>query len=124
MRERIIVLSAADYFETFGRNGIGKGARRDLIKRQILDRFRNEIFSLATMRAKKPINQFPKDTEDEETTRIFENILKDESRKWISVCKMFAKYKETSGLIEPKDLFEMLTDENWGQEKSFKGMGV
>ena len=103
MKEIVQVLRAEDYFETYGRNGIGKGMDRMLVKRQLIDTFRKEIFGLVAMRAKKNFDEIPPEG-DPEAIRIAQNVIKDETKKWIKLCKMFAKYKETYGLLNYDDI--------------------
>ena len=103
MQEQVIVMSAEQYFKKYAVDGIGKGADRWMIKRQLIDAFRKEIFGLVSIRAKKQYDEIPPEG-DPEASRIAKNVIHDVTRKWIKLCGMFAKYKETSGLIGPKDL--------------------
>lgn len=103
MREYLQILRAEDYFETYGRNGIGKGMDRTLVRRQMIDAFRKEIFGLVAMRAKKNFDEIPPEG-DPEAIRIARNVIRDETRKWIKVCKMFEKYVETRGLLSYDDI--------------------
>ena len=105
MNEKLDILSADQYFKKYAVEGIGKGADRWMIKRQMIDAFRKEIFGLITMRLKTSIgnlNDIPEG--DPEASRIAKNVIHDTTMKWKKLCAMFAQYKETSGLIEPKDL--------------------
>ena len=101
--EKVTVLRAEDYFETYGRNGIGKGLDRTLARRQLLDAFRKEIFGLVAFRAKKEFQEIPAEG-DPEALRIARNVVKDETKKWIKICKMFDLYRETSGLLRYDDI--------------------
>lgn len=103
MKEYCQVLRAEDYFETYGRNGIGKGMDRTLIRRQMIDAFRKEIFGLVAMRAKKSFDTIPPEG-DPEAIRIARNVIKDETKKWIKVCNLFEKYVETRGLLSYEDI--------------------
>ena len=105
MNEQITVLSAEQYFKKYAVDGIGKGADRWMIKRQLVDAFRKEIFGLITMRVKKSIGSvYDIPDEDPEASRIAKNVIHDTTMKWKKLCGMFAKYKETAGLIDIKDL--------------------
>lgn len=95
--------SAEWYFEVYGREGIGKGMDRIMVRDQMIRTIENEIFSLASWRLKKKFKTVPPEG-DPEAIRIVKNIIKDEVCKWIKICKIFDKYKETSGLINPEDL--------------------
>ena len=103
MKEMVQVLRAEDYFQTFGVNGIGKGAKKELVKKQLIDSFRKEIFGIVAMRAKKSFDEIPKEG-DPEAIRIVQNVIHDETRKWIKLCDMFARYVETQGVIAYDDL--------------------
>jgi len=102
MADQINVLSAEQYFQKYGRDGIGKGADRWMIKRQLIDAFRKEIFELVALRTKKNYDDIPEN--DPEAIRISKNIIHDTTMKWKKLCKMFSMYKETSGLINLNDL--------------------
>ena len=103
MQEKVTIMSAEQYFDKYAINGIGKGANRFLIKSQLIDAFHKEIFGLVAMRAKKQFDDIPKDG-DPEALRIARNVIKDTTRKWVKLVKMFEKYRETSGLLTPDDL--------------------
>ena len=59
MQEQVTVMSAEAYFQKYAVNGIGKGADRWMIKRQLIDAFRKEIFGLVAMRTKKNLEDIP-----------------------------------------------------------------
>lgn len=103
MQEQVTVMSAEAYFQKYAVNGIGKGADRWMIKRQLIDAFRKEIFGLVAMRTKKNLEDIPPEG-DPEASKIAKNVIHDSTMKWKKLCGMFAKYKETAGLIELKDL--------------------
>lgn len=105
MNEIVNVLSAEQYFKKYAVDGIGKGADRWMIKRQLIDAFRKEIFGLITMRLKKQVNDANDIPEgDPEASRIAKNVIHDTTMKWKKLCGMFAMYKETAGLLDIKDL--------------------
>ena len=105
MNEIVNVLSAEQYFKKYAVDGIGKGADRWMIKRQLIDAFRKEIFGLITMRLKKQVNDANDIPEgDPEASRIAKNVIHDTTMKWKKLCGMFAMYKETAGLLNIKDL--------------------
>lgn len=103
MTERVVVKSAEQYFREFAENGIGKGMDRTLVRRQLIDAFHKEIFGLVAMRAKKNFDDIPQEG-DPEALRIAQNVIKDETKKWIKLCKMFAMYKETANLLRYDDI--------------------
>ena len=103
IREIAPVLSAEQYFDKYARNGIAKGMDRILVKSQLIDAFRKEIFGLITMRAKKQFDDVPP-ADDPEALRIARNVIKDTMNKWRKLVGMFEMYKETSGLLTMDDL--------------------
>lgn len=103
MAEMLRIRKAEEYFEEYGRNGIGKGADRWMIKRQLIDAFHKEIFGLVAMRAKKNFDTIPPEG-DPEALRIVNNVIRDETKKWIKVCDMFSQFVETSNLLEYNDI--------------------
>lgn len=103
IREIAPVLSAEQYFDKYARNGVAKGMDRILVKNQLLDAFRREIFGVITMRAKKQFDDIPPE-DDPEARRIAKNVIKDAKNKWKRLVTMFETYRETSGLITVDDL--------------------
>ena len=104
MIENIRIRSAQEYLEEFGREKIFEQKMDRLIaKKELIDAFHKEIFGLVAMRAKKRFSEIPKEG-DPEALRIARNVVKDETKKWIKVCKLFDSYQETSGLIHPEDI--------------------
>lgn len=107
MADQIIILSVNGYMKKYAVDGIGKGADRWQVKRDMLDEFRREIFNLSVSKLGPKIFSNEWEGSDEDR-KILENILNNAKKKWKSLCKEFAKYRETSGLIEEKDLQEYL----------------
>lgn len=103
MNEIISSRSAEEYFDIYGRNGIVKGMDRTLVRRQLIDAFQKEIFMQVADRAKKRFDRIPEEG-DPEALRIAKNIVKNETNKWIKLCRMFEQYKETSGLLHHDDI--------------------
>ena len=104
MTEQVIVMTAEQYFKKYAVDGIGKGADRWMIKRQLIDAFKKEIFGIVAMRAKKQFDGIIPPEGDPEALRIARNVIKDETKKWDKLCKMFAMYNETRNLISLNDL--------------------
>ena len=103
MQEKVIILSAEQYFNKYAVEGIGKGSDRWMIRRQLIDAFHKEIFGLVAMRTKKPYADILPEG-DPEAMKIAKNIIHDATHKWVKLCKMFAKFKETAGLLNENDL--------------------
>ena len=99
MPEMVRIRSAEEYLIEYGRDGIGKGADKWMIRRQLIDAFHKEMFGLISLRSKKDPEEG-----DPETKRIIANVTKDTQRKWVKLCKMFDQYKETRGILEKDDL--------------------
>lgn len=103
MTEMLQIRSAERYFEEYGRNGIGKGADKWMIRRQLIDAFHKEIFGLVAMRARKRFDHIPPEG-DPEAINIVKNVIRDTQKKWAKLCAMFAAYRETRNLLEIDDL--------------------
>jgi hypothetical protein len=97
------ILSAAQYFEKYGKQGIGGGADRWAVKRQLIDAFRKEMFDLVAIRTGKNLKDIAPEG-DEEASKTAKKVIHDTVMKWRKVCAMFAQFKETANLIELKDL--------------------
>ena len=98
------IWSAEDYFEVYGREKLyNQKMDKEIVRRQLINEFHNEIFSLVAMRAKKQFKDIPKEG-DPEAIRIARNVVRDETKKWLKLWKMFESYRETSGVIKPEDL--------------------
>ena len=48
---------------------------------------------------------------DKEREKL-DNIVKNVNKKWKSLCKQFAKYRETCNLIDEEDLMKYMNDRN------------
>ena len=103
MQERVIVKTAEQYFKEYGEDGIGKGADRWMIRRQLIDAFRKEMFGLIVMRTKKHYDEISFENDPESSAKA-QNIIKDSVKKWKKLCGMFDKYVETRGLLKLNDL--------------------
>lgn len=109
MNEQIQILSVNGYMKKYAVDGIGKGADRWQVKRDMLDEFRREIFDTAMFRLGSVV--FSDEWEgNEEERKTLENIIDNANKKWRSICREFAKYRETSGLLKEEDLQEYLED--------------
>lgn len=98
------IKSANDYFEEYGREKLYKQKMdKEIVRRQLIHDFHSEIFSLVAMRAKKQFKEIPKEG-DPEAIRIARNVVRDTTKKWLKLVKMFEMYSETSGVIKPEDL--------------------
>ncbi len=106
------IRSVKDYIREFAVDGIyKKHADPSLVKEQILDAFRREIFDQLAMKFGDPaLLAADISTIDAETKRQVDNILSNSVRKWKRLCIEFAKYKETYNLIFPSDLMVTLED--------------
>lgn len=113
MLEQVNVMSAEQYFNKYAVEGIGKGADRWMVRRQLIDAFHKEIFGLVAMRAKKEFKDIPPEG-DLEATRIARNVIKDATKKWRKLCDMFANYQQTCNLLKYDDL--KMEEEEYGGE--------
>ena len=104
MLENVRIRSAQEYFDEFGREKLYKqGMPKDSVRKELVDAFHKEIFSLVAMRAKKRFSDIPKEG-DPEALRIASNVIKDATKKWKKVVQMFETYSETSGCITLSDI--------------------
>ena len=110
MAEMVRVRSAEEYFKEYGLNGIGKGADKWMIRRQLIDAFQKEMFGLITIRIGKDIPEGTPTVGDPRAVEIIRNVTANTQKKWIKLCKMFAMYKETRGLLSIDDLKEVQED--------------
>ena len=106
MAETLIpIRSVKQYFREFAVEGIGKGAKPELVKEQLLDAFQKEIFAQITLKYHDPAILSKDAGEVDDATREgVHNILENSFRKWRRLCELFARYRETRMLIEPEDL--------------------
>ena len=106
------IRSVKNYIYEFGVEAIGKKhGDPQIVKSQLLDTFRREIFDQLAMKFGDP-ELLAKDVSqiDPETKRQVDNILSNSVRKWKRLCIEFAKYRETYNLIMPSDLMVTLED--------------
>jgi hypothetical protein len=112
MTDGVRIRSAKEYFEEFGREKLYKQHMlKDQVRKELVDTFQKEIYSLVAMRAKKRFNDIPKEG-DPEALRIAANVVKDETKKWKKVVQMFEQYSETSGCIKYSDISMVPEDGN------------
>lgn len=104
MEEMVRVRSAKEYFNEYGLNGIGKGADKWMIRRQLIDAFQKEMFGLITIRMRKDIPEGVPAIGNPRAIEIIRNVTADTQKKWVKLCNMFAQYKETRDLLSIDDL--------------------
>lgn len=109
--EKVTIMGIPQYVKKYGVDGIGKGADRWMIKRQMLDNMRKEIFDMAVMMVGSSVFVDGYDPSDKEKKKLT-NILDNANKKWRGICREFAKYKETKDLLDPDDLRKYLEDRN------------
>jgi hypothetical protein len=100
----------------YGVDGIGKGADRKLIKEQLLDAFRKEIFDTSVMMVGPQVFYDNYEASEKDRNKL-NNILKNCNNKWKSLCKEFAKYRETCDLIYDDDLMVYMNDRDEALKK-------
>lgn len=113
MAETLVrIRSVKDYMKEFGIDAIGrKHQDTELVKQQILDAFRREIFEQLALRFDDvTVLARPVDEVDPETKRMADNILRNCMRKWKRLCIEFSKYRETFGLLHMEDLMDSMED--------------
>lgn len=108
----VIVRRAEDYFEEYGREKLYKQhMEKELVKKELVNAFRKEIFDLVADRAKKKFDKIPKEG-DPEALRIARNVIKDATKKWKKVVNMFEMYQETCGVLKYDDISFMPEEGN------------
>ena len=107
---QVIVRTKEQYWKDYILEGLSKKLSKEMIKQQLLDAFRKEIFGLITMRAK--VDNFADIQETPENKKMIENVSKQAQNKWISLCIMCAHFEETKGLIMPSDIEKISEEEN------------
>ena len=114
MNDDVRIRSAQEYFNEFGKEKLYKEHMlKDQVKKELVDAFHKEIFDLVADRAKKRFSDIPKEG-DPEALRIASNVIKDATKKWKKVVRMFETYSETSGCIKYEDL-SMVPEEGNGE---------
>ena len=108
MTSKVIIRSKDEYWRSYIIKGLAEKLSKEQIKRNLLDAFSKEIFGQITLRTKT--DDWSSVPETPEAKKAVENIAKQAQNKWISLCIMCARYKETHGLILPSDI-ETITDE-------------
>ena len=109
MSEQVTIMSVQGYVKKYGVDKIGKGEDRWAVKRQMLDQMRREILDLGVLKIGPHIFSDNYEGTDEERQKL-ENILKNAQKKWMSLYRVFAQYRETNGLLEPYDLMNYLDE--------------
>lgn len=100
------IKSVKTYFKEYGVEAIGKKKQaKDLVRAQLLDAFKHEIFNQFMVMLGDP-QLLAKDINDidPETRRKADNILSNSVRKWKRLCVVFQQYRETANCIFPSDL--------------------
>lgn len=110
MTEQISIMSAEGYMQKYGVKGIGGGADRWMVRRQMLDSMRKEIFDQAVFRIGPQVFSSEYQPTEKEQQKLI-NILDNAEKKWRRICRIFEMYKETIDLIQPKDLREYLDED-------------
>lgn len=111
MSDMVAIMTVNGYMQKYAIDGIGHGADREMIKNQLLDAFRREIFDTAVMMVGPQVFSDSYEATEKDRNKL-NNILKNANKKWQSLCKEFAKYRETEKLIYPEDLMKYMNDRN------------
>jgi hypothetical protein len=109
MITKVIIRSKEEYWRSYILHGLADKLSKEQIKNNLLDAFRKEIFGQITMRMK--VEDWSNVPKTPEAVKMVENIAKQAQNKWISLCIMCARFKETHGIILPSDI-ETITDQD------------
>ena len=108
MAEIVRIRSVKNYWNEFIVNGLGKGEKRNVVKSQLLDEFRKEIFGQVVFKLGPEAANMTRD----EIAGLdgIQNILHNSFRKWRRLCILCADHN-ISGFISLEDLKDALLDE-------------
>ena len=102
MGKQVIVRSKEQYWRDYILTGLANHLGKETIKNQLLDAFRREMFDLIAIRTNiEDIDKVPETLRNKKTV---ENIARQARNKWVSLCIMCARFKETHGIILPSDI--------------------
>lgn len=106
------IRSVKGYLREFCYEGlVKKKGDRDVVKNQLIDAFKKEIFSQCLVAFDDPTILAREDsTVDPETKQKVDNILSNSIRKWKRLCIECQKYRETCNWIYPSELMVNLED--------------
>lgn len=107
--DRVSIPTINGYMQKYAIDGIGKGADKNLVKEQLLDAFRRETFDTAIMMVGPSVFSDSYEPTEKDRNKL-NNVIKNVNRKWKSLCKEFAKYRETENLIFEDDYAKYMSD--------------
>ena len=113
MAEQFITIrSVKGYFREFCIEAlVKKHGDRDLVKKQLIAAFKDELFNQFSLKVGDPqILAKDDSTVDPETKKTVDNILSNTVRKWRRLCIECQKYPETCNWIYPSELMTNLED--------------
>ena len=108
MAEIVRIRSVKNYWNEFIVNGLGKGEKRNVVKSQLLDEFRKEIFGQVVFKLGPEAANMTRD----EIAGLdgIQNILHNSFRKWRRLCILCADHN-IRGFISLEDLKDALLEE-------------
>lgn len=110
MSEFVQVMTMKDYFNKYAIEGLVKnGASKTAVKEQLLDAFRRETFNTASIMVGSQVFNDKYEASDKDKQKL-NNILKNTNKKWKSLVKEFAKFKETCGFLTEDDFMKYMND--------------
>ena len=116
--EMLVIRNKYQLWNDFIVPGMEKRVERELIRAQLKEAIRKEVFDQICWRTKvmNP-SEAPHTPENE---RIVENIVKETLKKWMALVKMCDSRIRTFNLISESDLVDLFEDPNdiWDDEDS------
>lgn len=113
MAEQFVpIRSVKGYLREFCYEGlVKKKGDRNLVKNQLIDAFKKELFNQFAMKVGDP-QILAKDDSlvDPKTKELVDNILSNTIRKWKRLCVECQKYRETCNWIFPSELMTNIED--------------
>lgn len=82
--------------------GLKKGARREEIRRNLIEAFRKEIFGQMMFRMK--VDDLTKAPQTPKNIELVKNLTINEKNKWMVLVRECEKYPQTRDLIREEDL--------------------
>lgn len=102
MAEILTIRSWRNMWNDYVVEGLKKGAKREEIRRNLIEAFRKEIFGQLTFRLKT--TDLLKVPMTPESIDIVRNITTNEKSKWRALIRECKKYPQTRDLIREEDL--------------------
>lgn len=102
MIDRVDVRKLSEYWDKFIVDGIRKNERKEDIRNQLVEAFREEMFGLMKFRLK--VDDLREAPQTEKNMRKVETVARETFKRWNQLCNHCRRFKETRDIIHPEDL--------------------